>query len=119
MPTKAISYTTKRPTDAPTFDEATHTSWVKYGRPFPDNHVLGEEEIKANPELKAIPGYEGEGRWDCYKSRDELIKFVRSNPEYDLVSQLDNGEFVYGLAVVNRLSYFLGMRPSNFSKRKP
>jgi hypothetical protein len=90
---------------------ANHPSWAKYGSRFPWQKILTAEEIKMIPGLESIQGYDSnQGAWFPKESREGLINWVKANPEFDLVTQLDEGDDVYGLAVVNRDWYKLGLR---------
>jgi hypothetical protein len=88
-----------------------HSSWEKYGRRFSWKNVLTADEIKLIPALESIAGYDAsEGKFYPKESREGLVNFVVAHPEFDLVTQMDSGSTVYGLEMVNRDWYMIGLR---------
>lgn len=92
-------------------DMTKHSSWTMYGRRIMWTKVLTPEQISKIPALKKIAGYDPrEGKWFPRESAQGLIDFVTAHPEFDLVTQMDSGGFVYGLCTVNRSWYAIALR---------
>jgi hypothetical protein len=94
-----------------TINTKTHTSWTMWGRRILWNKVLTAEQIALIPDLKKVEGYsEHDGKFYPRESAQGLIDFVTAHQEFDLVTQMDSGGFVYGLCTVNRDMYAIALR---------
>ena len=92
-------------------DMSKHSSWTMYGRRIAWQKILMADEIERIPALKSIPGYSPrEGKFFPRESAQGLIDFVTAHQEFDLVTQMDSGGFVYGLCTVNRDMYAIALR---------
>lgn len=88
-----------------------HSSWKMYGRRILWTKVLTAEQIALIPALSKVEGYSPrDGKFYPRESAQGLIDFVTTHQEFDLVTQMDSGGFVYGLCIVNRDMYAIALR---------